>query len=111
MPIDYKNYPANWEEIRNKILRRAGGREDDPKYESKCESCGAMNYKPHPQTGARVVLTIAHIYDPDPHNVNDDNLLALCQKCHNNLDAPMRARNRALARRISQKAAGQLSLF
>jgi hypothetical protein len=35
MPIDYKNYPANWKtEIRPAILQRA---------QNKCEQCGVKN--------------------------------------------------------------------
>lgn len=55
----------------------------------------------------RIVLTIAHLHDPDPGNCSDDNLAALCQRCHNVLDAPMRARNAYMTRRKC-KAAGEL---
>jgi len=85
MPIREENkcrYPANWKEIRAKILERA---------EHKCENCGAENHKPHPTTGSKVVLTIAHL-DHTPENCSDENLRAWCQKCHNSYDAPMRAK-------------------
>ncbi len=36
MPIDYKKYPKNWKEIRERILQRA---------ENKCECCNVPNYK------------------------------------------------------------------
>lgn len=75
MPIKPENkarYPKNWKEIRAVILNRAG---------HKCETCGAENYKPHPVTGLRVVLTIAHL-DHTPENNDPENLRALCQKCH-----------------------------
>lgn len=92
-------YPANWKEISRRIrFERAKGR---------CEFCGAVNYQPHPETGRRVVLTVAHL-DHDPANVDDNNLKALCQACHNRYDAAMRRkgiRNRAIAR------SGQRSLF
>lgn len=39
----------------------------------------------------RVVLTVAHL-DHTPENCAPDNLRALCQRCHNVYDAPMRAR-------------------
>ena len=48
------------------------------------------------------VLTVAHLHDPDPHNVADDNLAALCQRCHNRLDAPMRRENAARTRASKQ---------
>jgi len=28
---------------------------------NRCEVCGCENYKPHPQTGAKVILTVAHL--------------------------------------------------
>lgn len=39
---------------------------------------------------SRIVLTIAHIHDHDPANVADDNLAALCQRCHNRHDVAHR---------------------
>lgn len=37
----------------------------------------------------RVILTVAHM-DHQPENCERENLKALCQKCHNAYDAPMR---------------------
>lgn len=112
MPCDYSKYPSNWREIRNGILLRAGGGEGgDPREGASCEWCGAFNHALHPVTGSRVVLTIAHINDPSPMNVDSDNLAALCQKCHNTHDAPMRARNAAIRRRTSEITSGQLELL
>lgn len=132
MPIDYSKYPDNWKtEIRPKILRRAGGREDKPEVGAKCEKCGKRNYsvvsvsgefknnsyraaqmtKTLNGGGKIVVLTIAHINDPDPMNCAEDNLMALCQKCHNGHDAEMRAKNRKKKNRIDMIDAGQMELF
>lgn len=79
MPCDYSKYPPNWKtEIRPRILKRA---------KNKCEFCGAENYKPHPETGSRVILTIAHLdHDPENWEVADDRLMALCQKHHFSYD-------------------------
>ena len=55
---------------------------------------GAENYKPHPITGSKVVLTTAHVYDHRPEAASLLNLAALCQKCHNGHDAAMRRKNR-----------------
>lgn len=55
MPFHKERYPANWKEISLRIRARAGG---------KCEFCGAENYKPHPITGSKVVLTVAHLGIP-----------------------------------------------
>ena len=104
MPCDYRKYPENWfSEIRPAILKRAGncceGIDRFPK-------CFAINGEFHPDTGSRVVLTIAHmnhdIEDNRPENLRalcqkitfhkklwnvmdnrPENLRALCQRCHN----------------------------
>lgn len=104
MPIDYKKYAKNWKtEIRPKILQRA---------RNKCEFCWVENYaiwqrdynwewhniKEIDQMGScewemmfweykpiKIILTIAHL-DHNIDNNNDDNLKALCQKCHLNYD-------------------------
>ncbi len=147
MPVDYKNYPNDWDEIRDQVLLRAGGDKVTPPVGAKCEWCDIRNYAvgyrddsggfvdayydeyaiswfPDSYEDAKItkgvlqrslpkgmdrkyiiiVLTIAHIDDPDPMNCNLDNLAALCQKCHNTHDAPMRARNRKIN-------AGQMELF
>ncbi|MCP5197323.1 MAG: hypothetical protein H6974_11130 [Gammaproteobacteria bacterium] len=54
-----------------------------------------------------IVLTIAHLHDPHPANVDPKNLAALCQRCHNKLDAPMRIKN-ARQRRRAAMASGDL---
>jgi hypothetical protein len=53
---------------------RAGGR---------CEAagCGAVNGRPHPITGSRVVLTCAHL-DHDHTHRDPARLAVLCQRCH-----------------------------
>lgn len=54
----------------------------------------------------RVVLTVAHL-DHRPENCDRDNLVALCQACHNSYDAPMRARGIA-ERRRAERAVGDM---
>lgn len=77
MPINYKDYHPKWKLI-SKLIRfnRANNR---------CEWCGAENKQPHPITGSKVVLTVAHI-DRDRNNNKFHNLAALCQRCHLNHD-------------------------
>ena len=106
MPCDYKDYHPNWKNIRKSILHRAN---------NKCELCGAPNYsliqrikgaeypwyivenaKDYDSKTSniiKIVLTIHHI-DYDKKNNKPYNLLALCQKCHNKLDMPLRVKNR-----------------
>jgi len=76
-PENRKRYPPNWKEISKDIrFIRAGNR---------CEVCQAENYKPHPVTGSKVILTVAHL-DHTPENCDYSNLKAMCQKCHNGYD-------------------------
>lgn len=96
-PENKKRYPANWTEISKDIrFNRAG---------NKCEECGAENYKAHPITGSKVILTVAHL-DHQPENCDYSNLKAMCQHCHNNYDKDHR---KATRRNSSLK--NQLSLF
>lgn len=98
MPIDYKLYAENWlSEIRPAILQRAGNR---------CEFCGVPNYTYHPETGSRVVLTIAHL-NHDIHDNRPENLAALCQKCHNTHDGHKRGQSRIRHRRKKLEDNGQ----
>lgn len=99
MPIRPENkalYPENWCEIATAVKERAGWR---------CEGCGVAAGED--RGGKRgVVLTCAHL-DHDPANVEDGNLRAWCEQCHNAYDAPVRAANR---RRRLNREAGQLEM-
>lgn len=106
MPIraeNRKRYPKNWKQIRETVLERAG---------HCCEGsplhpwCRARNRCTHPETGAVVVLTIAHLAPPI-ENCSFDNLRAWCQRCHNEYDAKARA---AGIRERRMQRAGQLAL-
>ena len=107
MPIDYSKYPDNWKtEIRPAVLKRAGNRcEGSPAY----PDCRAENYKPHPVTGSKVILTIAHV-DQDVTNNSFENLRAWCQRCHLKHDVDQRADNAARTRH-ARKNKYQLPLF
>lgn len=65
-------YPENWKEIALKTKEKAGWR---------CECCG---HKHDPDNG--YTLTTAHM-DNDKSNCNEDNLAALCQRCHLKIQA------------------------
>lgn len=81
-PENKKRYPKNWKQIADNIRRRAQHQcEGSPDF----PDCRAVNGKPHPITGSKVVLTVAHL-DHQPENCNPDNLKAWCQKCHLNYD-------------------------
>ena len=94
MPISKENakrYPKNWKEISASIKERSGGR---------CEcwnECGLHSdhrcIERHGKEAwfakGKVVLTVAHL-DHTPENCDPSNLKAMCQRCHNRYDQPIR---------------------
>lgn len=121
-PENLKRYPADWQLIRARILARArhmceqcgvanyawGWRENGEFHRvSKPAVIEAVRHgrewvKPPIQLGnhkiIEIVLTIAHL-DHVVENCRDDNLLALCQRCHLVHDAEHHARTRYRTRR------------
>lgn len=100
MPFVASRYPADWPAISRRIREREQGR---------CKFCGAVNYQPHPETGKRVVLTVAHL-NHTPMDCSDENLAALCAPCHLRYDARHHAVNAAATRRRKRIAAGQMEI-
>lgn len=117
MPVDWTKYPANWRsEIRPRILaresncckwcHRKNGSElpkpccKEPIYDEQGRCCSCRKRRP------RVVLTIAHL-DHDTTNNSDNNLAALCQKCHLTYDARLHAAN---AKKTREQRSGQTTL-
>lgn len=118
MPIKPENkarYPADWQAIRARVIKRAN---------DCCELCfieNAKTYWRNAETGeawsrweivrhnfdpdspppwlrpVRIVLTVAHI-NQQPEDNRDVNLRALCQRCHNLIDLPYRVLNAAATR-------------
>jgi hypothetical protein len=88
-----------WRAFRTEILARADhaceGTDQFP-------ACRAANGEPHPETGAKVVLTIAHM-DHDETHADPERCRALCQRCHNAWDAPHRKAN--ALRKVRQRYA------
>ncbi len=99
MPMDRSRYPKNWPEISRAVRAAAGNR---------CQFCRAENHRPHPATGSRVVLTVAHL-DDDPQNNDPRNLRALCQRCHLAYDAPIHAAHARETWRRKRLARAQLA--
>jgi len=118
MPIRTENrdrYPPDWKAISRRIRARAGQKcewckapngelidrsRDGSAYMLMdgrvfCAETGdAMGYargSEWPSSGklTKVILTVAHM-DHVPENCADDNLKALCQRCHNRYDMPIR---------------------
>lgn len=95
-------YPDDWPMISRAIRARANDRcEGSPGFYPDCE---AENGKPHPVTGSRVVLTVAHL-NHQPKDCGDHNLRAMCQRCHLTYDAAHHAENARQTRR-AQMALG-----
>jgi hypothetical protein len=115
MAMDKNRYPPNWNQISRERRERAGW---------KCEWCGAAYKQPHPITGSIVVLSVAHLGTPYPDgtpgdkhdkmDVRDENLAALCQRCHllYDIDEHTANRKQTLARKKhnARIAAGQRSM-
>jgi hypothetical protein len=97
------DYPADWAEISRRIrFERAGNR---------CEWCGAANGQPHPDTGSRVVLTVAHLRTATSKmDCRDEVLVALCQRDHFNYDRDHHLAKAAATRRRKREEAGQFPL-
>ena len=132
MPIKPENkhlYPDNWQEIRERILERAGNRcEGSPAFPD-CRAkngvhgyrnehgdfieCDGMMLEVADLDGEKIikiVLTIGHI-DHDPTNNDESNLAAWCQKCHLTHDADQHARSAAITRKLNLEKAGQTNMF
>ena len=109
MPIRPENrakYPANWKALSYEIrVVRARHRCEFITYDGK--RCTAVDGKPHPHTGALVVLTTAHL-DHDPRNNDAANLRAACQCCQNRYD---RAHRLETANRTRMALMKSLDLF
>jgi len=118
MPMDRSIYPDNWENISYwiRFVRAKGRCEGTPEF----PDCQAIHGKPHPDTGSKVVLTTAHLGTPysdgtpgdkhDKMDVRPENLAALCQRCHLNLDRDEHAKNAALTRIKRRIDSGQIPL-
>ncbi len=109
-------YPPDWDERALAVKEAAGWRCQCTGY---CKRpgdhlgadgrCVNVHGRPAYGTGARVVLTAAHL-DHDPWNWEDPRIRALCNGCHLHYDREHHARSRAKRRAAELAAAGQLSL-
>lgn len=112
MPIRPENqarYPKDWTQISLRIrFERAEGQcecfgecgvdhlmENGPLVD---ERCAARHNEDHHVTGSNVVLTVAHL-DHTPENCDDENLKAMCQRCHLRYDADHHRLNSEATRR------------
>jgi len=86
-PSERSRYPKDWRTISLRIRERSGGRCE---CEGECglhrtspgpRRCEERNGEPAKWARGRVVLTVAHL-DHTPENCDDNNLKAMCQRCH-----------------------------
>lgn len=98
-PENRRRYPPDWPEISLHIRqdRAQGHCECAGECRRHTHACQAQHGRPHPVTGSRVVLTVAHL-DHTPENVSPDNLRAMCQRCHLSYDAAHHAATAARTR-------------
>lgn len=88
-------HSKEWKAFRAALIERAGDRcEGTPEH----PGCRAENGKAHPETGSKVVLTIAHM-DHDETHADPERCRALCQRCHLRWDAKHHRRNAESTRR------------
>jgi len=103
MPIRPENknkYPRNWPAISRHI--RGVRARDRCECTGQCglhhdRRCEERNGQPAKWAKGKVILTVAHL-DHDPTNSKHENLLAMCQRCHNRYDREHRAETRAKAK-------------
>jgi len=125
-------YPANWQEIRAQILQRDGHKckwcgvpNGSIGYRDEAGNFEELDHQAAEIVGERakiikIVLTIAHLGAPMPDgsagdkmnkmDCRDENLAALCQKCHLAYDVDEHKYNSAITRRLKKVAAGQLEM-
>lgn len=108
MPCDYTRYPDNWPELRRAVLLRAHlCCEGSPAF----PSCRARQGFAHPDTGALVALAVAHKHGTATMTTDLDDLLCLCQRCHNCYDATQRRKHAAATRQRKLTDDSHIPLF
>lgn len=109
---DRKRYPPDWQAISRRIRDRARGR---------CECrgecglhqglrCRERNGQPARWARGTIVLMVAHMANPDPMDVRDENLKALCPRCHLRFDRDLHRKHAAETRLERKLRQGQLPL-
>jgi len=114
MPMKRHLYPVNWKEISLRIRARAKGR-------CECDGlcglhhgrrCIEIHGRKAVWAKGKVILTVAHLRPPES-DCRDENLRALCQRCHLRYDTPQHVKNAAETRRLKREfeERNQLSLI
>jgi len=136
MPMDLSRYPANWKEISRAIRERDGNRckwcnvengsigardstgkwRDMRTIDHMKSDEGFAVFGEYPKL-IKIVLTVAHLGVDKPDgtpgdkhdkmDVRDENLAALCQRCHLNYDRDEHSHNAAVTRFEKKVSNGQ----
>ena len=111
-PEERARYPEDWPAISLRIRteRAKGCCECVGQCGKHAEPSTARNGEPHPVTGSNVVLTTAHL-NHVPEDCREENLVAMCQRCHLTYDGPHHAETRAKTGEAKRFAAGAAPLF
>ena len=103
MPVDYGKYPKDWRAISLAIRKRSGGRCE---CEGECglhrttpgpRRCVERNGEPAKWAKGKVVLTVAHL-NHTPMDCRDENLKAMCNRCHLRYDVEHHKQSRRTSR-------------
>jgi hypothetical protein len=114
MPMkDRARYPKDWKAISRQIRARAAG-------QCECEGeCGLHREHPGPRrceeqhgkaakwARGTVLLTVAHL-NHTPEDCRDENLKAMCQRCHLRYDVPHHRTNAARTRHQKRNGGNDL---
>ena len=135
MPMNRSKYPKDWEQISARIrFERAQNKCEwcgVPNYSFRDSASGqwvtaedAQTKDDFPfdlKTATLIILTTAHLGTPladgtpvsksDTMDCRDENLAALCQRCHLNFDRDDHIRSRVINRRLRLVEAGQQEMF
>lgn len=103
-----KRYPKDWKQISLAIRERSGGQ---------CEctgECGLHRMTPGPRrcierngepakwAKGKIILTVAHL-NHTPEDCREENLKAMCQRCHLRYDMELHQRHAADTRRANRR--------
>lgn len=111
MPMQPGLYPPDWKAISQAIRFRSGGQCECT---GECglhlgKRCIEMNGQAALYAKGKVVLTVAHL-NGESMDCRDENLKAMCQRCHLRIDIELHKRHAAKHRRQKKIVSGQLEM-
>ena len=109
MPFQKHKYPADWPTISMAIRARSDGQcecagECGLHHAHRCEERNGQKAK---WAKGTIVLTVAHLDNPDGMDCRDENLKAMCQRCHLRYDVALHVAHRR-ANAKAKRSSGDL---